>query len=155
MTKNKLWSFVVVTQGDGKPGDLSFETLFATRDETAKEAMCRTLWEQNAGFRRENQTRNRRGVVVLHVDKAEAERWQTTAGRNGLLAKPTKQGQTFNSATEASGHVGLRHNEVAMLLSRCHATGEKKATVRGGDFRLPGRRDGRKVDTRRGLKISP
>jgi hypothetical protein len=134
MTQNKLWSFVIVTQGDGKPGDLGFETLFSTRDEVAKEALTKILWEQNAGFRRSNQTRNRREVIVTHIDKAEAERWQNTAGRNGLKAKPVKTGHVFSSATEASGHVGLRHNEVAMILSRCTSTGEKQATVRGVTF---------------------
>jgi len=134
MTQNKLWTFVVVTQGDGKPGDLKFETLFATRSESAQEAMRNTLWEQNAGFRRDAQTRNRREIVVTHVDAKEAQRWQQTAGRNGLTAKPIARGHVFNSATEASGHIGLRHNEVAMMLSRCSATGEKKATVRGVTF---------------------
>jgi hypothetical protein len=134
MTRNKIYSFLVVAQGGGKPGDLTFENLFTTHDPEVKEALCKVLWEQHAGFRRSAQTRNRREIVVTHVDKAESERWQQTAGRNGLKAKAVERGHVFCSATEASGHVGLRHNEVAMLLSRCHATGEKAATVRGVTF---------------------
>jgi hypothetical protein len=134
MTDKKIYTFLVVTQGDGKPGELAFQNLFTTRDPEAYKALCQTLWEQNAGFRRHAQTRNRREVVVTHVDNAEAERWINTPGRNGLKAKPVTHGQVFESATAASGHVGLRHNEVAMLLSRCQATGEKAATVRGVTF---------------------
>ena len=134
MTKNKIYSFVVLAQGDGKPGEMAFENLFTTRDETVKEELCKILWERNAGFRRSAQTRNRREIVVTHVDQAEARRWQETAGRNGLKAKPVERGHVFASGTEASGHIGLRHNEVSMLLSRCQATGEKSATVRGVTF---------------------
>ncbi len=134
MTKNKLYTFLLATQGEGKPGELEMKTLFTTRDSATMEALCQTLWEQNAGFRRERQTRNRREIVVTHVDEAEAKRWLTTPGRNGLVAKPVKRGQVFPSGTAASGHIGLRHNEVSMMLSRCGATGEKAATVRGVTF---------------------
>jgi hypothetical protein len=134
MAQNKIYSFVVLTQGDGKPGELGFENLFTTRDPAVKEELARTLLERHAGFRRSAQTRNRREVIVTHVDKEEAVRWLTEKGRNGLTAKPVERGHQFGSATEASGHIGLRHNEVAMMLSRCHATGEKVCTVRGVTF---------------------
>lgn len=134
MTKNKIYTFMVVAQGDGKPGELEFTNLFTTRSDEAKDELCQILLERQVGFKREAMARNRREVVVTRVDKEEAERWQTLAGRNGLKAQPVHRGQVFPSATAASGHVGLRHNEVAMMLSRVAATGEKQATVRGVTF---------------------
>lgn len=132
--KELIHSFYVITQGDGKPGDLTFKRLFSTRNQEEVEELSRELLERNAGFRRASMTRNSREVVVVHVDAKEAERWQHEAGRNGLTAKPVKRGQTFASAVEASGHIGLRHNEVAMFLSRTAATGENQATLRGVTF---------------------
>ena len=134
MSKQLFYTFAVITHGANGPGDLKFEKLFSTRNEGEVAELTRFLLEQNAGFRRTNQSRNVRGVLVTHVDPKEAQEWQTTGGRNGLKSKPVLRGQRFRSATEASGHVGLRHNEVAMLLSRCQSTGEKQATVRGVTF---------------------
>lgn len=124
----------MVTQGEGKPGNLVFKNLFSTRNDTHAEEITKFLLEENAGFRRANQARNAREVVVTHVSKSDHEKWLLEPGRNGLKSKPVKPGQVFRSATEASGHIGLRHNEVAMMLSRCSATGENQATVRGVTF---------------------
>jgi hypothetical protein len=133
-SKMKIHTFVMVTQGDGKPGNLTFKNLFSTRSETHADEITKFLLEENAGFRRASQARNTREIVVIHVSKAEHERWVKEPGRNGLVSKPVQNGQVFPSATAASGHIGLRHNEVAMALSRCVAAGEKTATVRGVTF---------------------
>jgi len=131
---NQIHTFVVITQGDGKPGELKFRTLFATRNEGAMEEMAQLLLEQNSGFKRASYARNAREVVVMHVDAKEHEKWLHEPGRNGLVSKPVARGRVFRSATEASGHIGLRHNEIAMMLSRCAQTGENQATVRGVSF---------------------
>lgn len=125
---------MVVSQGEGKPGDIRFTNLFSTRNPEEVKELSQILRERNVGFRREGMTRNAREIVVTHVDGQEAEKWLNQPGRNGLKAKPSRRGMTFPSAVAASGHVGLRHNEVAQLLSRCHATGERQATVRGVTF---------------------
>jgi hypothetical protein len=128
-----IYTFVIVEQTE-KPGQLKMETLFTTYNQAEVEELKRFLLEQNAGFKRASQARNSRPVVVTHIDPKEAEKWQTHPGRNGLMAKPVRRGQVFPSATAASGHIGLKHNEVAMLLSRISATGEKQVTVRGVTF---------------------
>lgn len=129
----QTYTFCLVSQTE-KPGDLKLETLFSTHREEEVRELRRFLIEQDAGFRRVAQGKNARAVVVVHVDDKEHERWCSTPGRNGLAAKPVRIGQEFRSAVDASGWVGLRHNETAMLLSRAAATGEKQATVRGVTF---------------------
>src|SRR5579859_2101251 len=99
-------------------GKLGLETLFSTHNEQEVADLKQYLLEQDAGYRRASKGKNSRPVVVVHVDTKEHEKWVIHPGRNGLRARPTVRGQKFKSAVEASGHVGLRHNEVAMLLSR-------------------------------------
>jgi hypothetical protein len=127
------YTFCVIKQAD-KPGQMELETLFTTSREDEVRELRKFLLEQDAGFRRYAQGRNARPVVVVHVDPKEHERWVETPGRNGLQSRSVRTGQAFRSAVEASGWIGLRHNEVAMLLSRTAATGEKQATVRGVTF---------------------
>lgn len=134
MKNTIVHTFVVITQGEGKPGDLQYRNLFSTRNPEEVEELSRLLLERNAGFRRESMSRNSREIVVTHVDPAEHEKYLLQAGRNGLKSQPVKRGMTFPSGTAASGHVGLRHNEVAMMLSRAAFTGEKVATIRGVTF---------------------
>ena len=127
------YTFCVVKQSE-KPGQMELETLFTKYNEEEVREIRKFLLEQDAGFRRIAQGKNARPVVVIHVDPKEHERWIQSPGRNGLASRPVNKGQAFRSAVEASGWVGLRHNEVAMLLSRTAATGEKQATVRGVTF---------------------
>jgi hypothetical protein len=126
------YTFCIITS-DGR-GAMQIESLWPTtnREHAAKLKQC--VQEQGRELRRKAQGRNVREVVVLTVDEKEHGRWCIQPGRNGLPSKPVQAGQGFRSATEASGHVGLRHNEVAMLLSRAAATGERRATVRGVTF---------------------
>jgi hypothetical protein len=115
-------------------GEMQVESLCSTtnREHAAKLKQC--VQEQGRDLRRKAQGRNVREVVVLNVDEKEHGKWCIQPGRNGLRSKPVRAGQIFRSATEASGHVGLRHNEVAMKLSRAAATAEQRATVRGVTF---------------------
>lgn len=128
------YTFAVITQPAGVTGRMQMESLFTTRDEKAVAELRKFLLEQEAGFRRVAKGANSRPVRVVHVDAKEHERWCREGGRNGPRSKPVEVGQTFRSAVDASGWVGLRHNEVAMALSRAKATGENRITVRGVTF---------------------
>lgn len=130
MNKDR-YIFTVLKIPAGRSDAVSIEPLFGTYDTTEVEELRQFLLEQNAGFRRSGHSRHARPVKVIHVDQKEHERWVTTPGRNGLTSKPVVRGQVFWSAVEASGWLGLRHNEVAIVLSHCAATGEKQVTVRG------------------------
>lgn len=132
--KPTIYTVALFKQGEGRPGVLDMETLFTSRNPEEIDELKKFMLEQNAGFRRSAQARNSREVVVVHVDQAEHDQYIASAGKNGLVSKPVRKGQTFRSATAASGHIGLRHNEVAMYLSKSAATGDKKATIRGVTF---------------------
>src|SRR5215469_13055832 len=130
--KDEIFSIVAVTAGGQRSaGRYEYDTLFTTRNEAEFQELKQLLKERHFGFRRESFARNTREVVVLHVDAKEHEAAQRTPGRNRLVSKPVKRGQRFRSANAASGHLGLRNNEVAIYLSRAYQTGEKKATLRG------------------------
>lgn len=115
-------------------GELQMEAVCSTTtpEHAAKLRQC--AQEQGRELRRKAQARNVRVVVALVVDETEHAKWCRQAGRNGLRSNPVHPGQEFRSATEASGHIGLRHNEVAMGLSRAAATGERRTTLRGVTF---------------------
>jgi len=128
------FSICVVSQAT--PGEMSMESLFVTRDESEVAELKAFLSDRAHESRRESKgLHNARPVVVVHVDEEAHEKWCSQDGPNGLKSRPVKIGQTFPSAVRASGWLGLRHNEVAMQLSRAEHTGEKMATVRGITFR--------------------
>lgn len=131
--KNLAYSFVIIAQERSKPSSMTFEPLFTTSNDDEYEELKQFLVDRNAGLRRQSFARNSREVVVIHVD-GEHDKWTKAPGRNGLISQPVKLGQRFPSANAASGGLGLRHNEVAQLLSRTAATGEYKATIRGVTF---------------------
>jgi hypothetical protein len=128
---SKIYSFIVVTAGENRPGYYDYQTLFSTRSDKEYEAMKATLTEQHFGLKRESYARNRREIIVTGVDRKVHEEYQHSAGRNGETSKPTHRGQRFPSAAAASGHLGLLNNEVAIMLSRSTLAGKKDATVRG------------------------
>lgn len=115
-------------------GEMQMQSVCSTSrpEHAAKLKQC--VQEQGRELRRKAQARNVREVVAIRVDDTEHAKWCRQPGRNGLRSKPAHAGQEFRSATEASDHIGLRHNEVAMRLSRAAATGEQRATVRGVTF---------------------
>lgn len=127
------WTLLLVQQT--KPGHMTAETLFTTRDQNEVQELKQFLLEQDAGFRRAAKGVNAKPVEVIHVDPQEHQRWVEHPGRNGLKSRPVTVGQRFPSATAASGWLGLRHNELAMMLSRAAATGQHAATLRGVTFR--------------------
>ena len=128
-----IYTFCVVKQED-RPGRLEMQTLFTTSSETEVAQLTQLLLERDAGFKREAKGMNARAVVAVAIDTKEHLKWCQEGGRNGLTAKPVHKGQKFRSATEASGHIGLKHNEVAVWLSRARATNSKTAQVRGVTF---------------------
>jgi hypothetical protein len=131
--KNMSYTFLIVAQERAKPSSMNFEPLFSTSNDAEYEELKQFLVDRNAGLRRESFARNSKEVVVIHIDPAH-EKWVQAPGKNGLVSQRVKVGQTFASANSASGCLGLRHNEVAQLLSRTAATGEFQATVRGVTF---------------------
>jgi hypothetical protein len=126
------YTFCIITSA-GR-GAMNMETLFSTTNPEHVAELKQCVQEQGRDLRRKAQGRNVREVVVTNVDGKEHGRWCSQPGRNGLSSRSVQQGQVFRSATEASGHVGLRHNEVAMVLSRAAAAGEQTAKVRGVTF---------------------
>jgi hypothetical protein len=131
--KNMAYTFVVIAQERAKPSSMTFEPLFTTSNDEEYAELKEFLVVRNAGFRRESFARNAKEVIIIHIDPSH-HKWAQAPGRNGLKSQPVKMGQKFPSANAASGHLGLRHNEVAQLLSRTAATGEFKATIRGVTF---------------------
>ena len=128
-------AIIVVTQGGQlAPGRFDFETVFTSRDEDEIESLKQELRERHMGFRREGYVRNSRAVVVVDVNKTLHREAQTIPGRNRLVSKPVKKGQRFRSANEASGHLGLTHNEVSMYLANATRAGQKTTTLRGVTF---------------------
>jgi hypothetical protein len=65
---------------------------------------------------------NSKKIVVLDVDEVEHNAYLEGVGkqppRNGRFASPCEPGQTFNSALEASQHLGFNNNDVALYLGR-------------------------------------
>jgi hypothetical protein len=65
---------------------------------------------------------NSKKIVVLDVDEVEHGTYLEGVGkqppRNGRFASPCEPGQTFNSALEASQHLGFNNNDVALYLGR-------------------------------------
>lgn len=131
--KNLAYTFVVIKQERAKPSSMEFESLFTTSNDGEYEELKQFLVDRNAGLRRASFARNSKEVIAIHVDQAH-EKWTKSPGKNGLISQPIKSGQRFESANAASGQLGLRHNEVAQLLSRTAATGEFHATIRGVTF---------------------
>jgi hypothetical protein len=131
--KNLAYTFMVIKEDRAKPSSKEFESLFTTSNDEEYEELKQFLIDRNAGLRRASYARNSKEVIAIHIDPSH-DKWTTTPGKNGLLSQPIKTGQRFESANAASGSLGLRHNEVAQLLSRTAATGEFKATIRGVTF---------------------
>lgn len=130
--KDEIYSIIAVTAGGERgPGRYEFKTLFTTRNDAEFEDLQKLLRERHFGFRRESFARNTRSVVVVGVDSKEHAQAQAVPGRNKLVSKPVKRGQRFRSAAAASGHLGLKNNEVAIYLSRAYQSGSKTTTLRG------------------------
>lgn len=126
MKKSSVW--VLETLGGGKPqmrllGELTPEQVLLV-DEAVTEM---------AGTGKENM--GGRLVVATSIDRERFERYLREGGRSGRKAHDVHPMQVFDSAAEASLHIGCRHNEVCMGLSRAKALGEDEATVRGITFR--------------------
>lgn len=131
--KNLAYTFVIVKQERAKPSSMEFESLFTTSNDEEYEELKQFLIDRDAGLRRASFARNSKEVVAIHIDPSH-DKWTKAPGKNGLMSQPIKTGQRFDSANAASGSLGLRHNEVAQLLSRTAATGEFQATIRGVTF---------------------
>ena len=117
-------------------GGMQMESLCSTTNREHVVKMKECVPEQDRALRRRAQGRNVREVVVLSIDEKEHGKCCIQPGRNGLRSKLVQTSQLFRSATEASGHIGLRHNEVAMMLSRAAATGEQSRAPQKSSPRL-------------------
>jgi hypothetical protein len=79
---------------------------------------------------------NSRGVIVTEVDPDVLDQWVNpkVTPRNGLRATPLDQFHQFPSALQASQHLGLKNNEVALGLGKAAREGRQDYVVRGVTF---------------------
>lgn len=118
------------------PGRFVFSGQIDSEDDNTLKSVLSDICKNNVKIT------NSKKLVVLDVDETEHALYLEGPGkqapRNGKFASPCEPGQTFNSAIEASGHLGFNNNDVALYMNKARRkfpddsdAGQRTAKVRG------------------------